>query len=503
MGRSLSVPTPADDRMLAEDMAGFRFDPLGHVLYSYPWNARGTELADRQGPWPWQRETLVRIGERLKAGELSHFEDVIREATASGHGIGKSALVSWIVRWALDTREDTRCLVTANTEKQLTTKTWPELTKWHHLGITAHWWTCTATALYSKDPTHERNWRADAVPWSEHNTEAFAGLHNLGIRIVLIFDEASAIADPVWEVAEGALTDVNTEILWCVFGNPTQAVGRFRECFRKDRHRWHCQQIDSRTVPGTNTKQFEEWIQDYGLDSDFAKVRIRGIFPSLGLKSLFSEAEVDGAYGKVLRKEQYDFAPVVLTCDPSWMGDDALTIGKRQGLYFDVLASIPKNDNDVEIAQLLAQYEDEYHADAVFIDAGYGTGIVSVGQTWGRTWQLVWFGETPIDEGCANKRAEMYKLGRNWLRQGGALPARPQLRDDLLGIQLKERPDGKLQLESKKDMKARGMQSPGEGDCFVLSFAYPVLKKAHWGPANATGFAEHAYHPHQRVARRP
>src|SRR3546814_1852018 len=83
--------------------------------------------------------------------------------------------------------------------------------KWHQLGITRHWWTCTATALYSVDERHAANWRADAVPWSEHNTEAFAGLHNLGKRLVLIFDEASAIADKVWEVAEGALTDRSEE----------------------------------------------------------------------------------------------------------------------------------------------------------------------------------------------------------------------------------------------------------------------------------------------------
>jgi hypothetical protein len=62
----------------------------------------------------------------------------------------------------------------------------------------------TATALFSMDPEHERTWRMDMVPWSERNTEAFAGLHNQGKRILLVFDEASAIPDLIWEVAEGA-----------------------------------------------------------------------------------------------------------------------------------------------------------------------------------------------------------------------------------------------------------------------------------------------------------
>ncbi|RRF76892.1 hypothetical protein EAO18_26305 [Klebsiella pneumoniae] len=82
--------------------------------------------------------------------------------------------------------------------------------------------------MYSNDPDHDKRWRADAIPWSEHNTEAFAGLHNERKRIVVVFDEASNIADLVWEVAEGALTDEDTEIIWVAFGNPTRNTGRFR-----------------------------------------------------------------------------------------------------------------------------------------------------------------------------------------------------------------------------------------------------------------------------------
>src|SRR5690606_35574188 len=143
-------------------------------------------------------------------------------------------------------------------------KTWPEVSKWHRLAIDRDLFECTATALYSKDRGHEKTWRIDAVTWSENNTEAFAGLHNAGKRILVLFDEASAIADKVWEVTEGALTDANTQIAWCVFGNPTVATGRFRECFRKNRHRWKTWQIDSRTVEGINKTQLDKWVEDHG-----------------------------------------------------------------------------------------------------------------------------------------------------------------------------------------------------------------------------------------------
>ena len=160
-----------------------------------------------------------------------NINQAIQLAVASGHGIGKTALVSWIILWAISTKPDARGVVTANTETQLKTKTWAELGKWFHMFIGKDFFSLTATALFAKDSAHERTWRIDMVPWCERNTEAFAGLHNKERRILVVFDEASAIPDVIWETTEGALTDANTEIIWCVFGNPTRNTGRFRECF--------------------------------------------------------------------------------------------------------------------------------------------------------------------------------------------------------------------------------------------------------------------------------
>ena len=462
------------------DVAGFTHDPLGHVLYVYPWGQEGTELARHAGPRAWQREILERIGEKLSNG-AADVGEVIREAVSSGHGIGKSALVAWIIKWALDTREDARCVVTANTDSQLRTKTWPEVSKWHGLAINRHWFTLTATALISVDKAHEKTWRADAIPWSEHNTEAFAGLHNEGKRILLVFDEASAIADKVWEVAEGALTDSQTEIIWAVFGNPTRNSGRFRECFRKYKHRWAHRQIDSRTVEGTNTAQFDQWVADYGEDSDFVKIRVRGLFPNTSISQFIPSDLVDRAYGLVLAPSSYAWAPKILTCDPAWEGDDLLVIGIRQGLRFEILHTQPKNDNDMAVGGTLARLEDEHRADAVFIDGGYGTGIVSYGRTLGRNWQLVWFAEASGTEGYLNKRAEMYGEVKKWLREGGSFAADPELKDELTAMEAVPRVDGKIQLESKQDMKKRGLSSPNKADALALSFAHPVQARGAYG----------------------
>lgn len=461
---------------LINDIASYTHDPLGYVNYAFPWGEEGV-LSDVSGPREWQAKLFSELGAHLQNPETRHTPFLY--AIASGHGIGKSAEIGMLLNWAMSTCEDCKVVITSNTETQLRTKTMPEVSKWFGLAINSHWWTKTATSIYTVDKGHEKAWRLDAIPWSENNTEAFAGLHNKKKRIVLIFDEASAIADNVWEVAEGALTDEDTEIIWLVFGNPTRNTGRFKECFGKYKHRWLKQQIDSRTVEGTNKEQLQKFVDDYGEDSDFVKVRVRGLFPSQSFKQFISLDDVDRAYKLELKPEQYDFAPKIITVDPAWEGDDEFVIGMRQGLQFKILRTIPKNDNDIQMAALIASIEDEEKADAVFIDAGYGTGIVSAGKSMNRkNWMLVWFSGASNDQGCLNKRAEMWKLARDWLKEGGSIPQDPQLHAELIGPEAVPRNDGKLQIESKKDMKARGLASPNRADALVLSFAFPVTKRS-------------------------
>jgi hypothetical protein len=439
----------------------------------YPWGHG--ELAESAGPRLWQRTVMTTIRNHLRKPELRHTPCKI--AVASGHGIGKSALIAMVLKWAMDTCVRCKVVVTANTDTQLRTKTWPEVGKWQRLALNGTWFNTTATAVFSTDRTAERDWRADAVPWSENNTEAFAGLHNKGRRILVIYDEASAIDDRIWEVTEGALTDEGTEIIWLAFGNPTRNSGRFRECFRRFRHRWHTKQIDSRQVEGTNKELFVQWEKDYGEESDFFKIRVRGVFPSLSARQFIDAADVDRAFGRHYDRDVYEWAPKIITCDPAWGGDDTLVIAMRQGLTFKILRKMPKNDNDAVVGNIIARYEDEENADAVFIDMGYGTGIVSFGRMLQRDWKLIDFGSASSDPACLNKRSDMWNAARLWLKDGGSIPPDQQLRDDLLSVELVPRPDGKLQLEPKESMRRRGLPSPDCGDALALSFAYPVHQR--------------------------
>jgi len=484
-----------DDLILA--LAEYSNDPLGFVLFAYPWGEPG-ELEDYLGPEPWQRQILIELGLGVIAVEeavaLAHTSQQdtdsspIQLARTSGHGIGKSALVSWILDWAQSTMEDTKGVVTANTENQLKTKTWAELAKWHRLSLTKGLFRMTATARFSIDPDHEKTWRIDMVPWSEKNMEAFAGLHNKGRRIIIIFDEASAIADPIWETTEGALTDKNTQIIWCAFGNPTKNSGRFRECFEggKFAHRWSSMAIDARDVSITNKRQIEDWITDYGEDHDFVRVRVRGQFPRIDASSFIS---LELAREATLREvPEHNSAPVVLGVDVARFGDDASVIYFRRGRDGRTIA--PRIYRGLSTIQLTNRVFDAYmetNAVSVFVDGGgVGGGVVDQLQSLGVPVTEVTFGaksdnSDPNDALAKylNKRAEIWGAMRAWLAKGCIVDSTPMTEVpfpiELSGPTFTYSREDYLQLESKKDLRRRGIPSPDLADALACTFAYASL----------------------------
>lgn len=483
---------------IAHDIAGFTHDPLGHVLYAYPWG--DGQLKDIAGPRAWQRDVLGAIGAHLSNPGTRHTP--CRIARASGHGIGKSALIGMVVKWALDTCVNTKVMITANTETQLRTKTSPEIQKWSNLAITSDWFKPTATALISTVPGHAAEWRADLTTWSATNTEAFAGLHNEGRRLVLIFDEASGIAAKVWEVALGAMTDANTEIIFLAFGNPTLNTGAFREIFGRHRSLWNTAQIDSRTVEGTNKAYLDELVETYGLDSDIVKVRVLGQFPSASSMQFISRAVVEEARARPLG---YTLGtdPVIFGVDVARYGDDHSTLAIRCGR--DARSRPWKRWHKLDVmtqASDIILAAEQWKPDAIFVDAGNnGAGVVD------RLRQLgvenvfeVWFGSKRVREAnwiggsrvrVANKRAEIWTNMRHWLA-GGCIPDEQCIEDDLVGPEYGFNADQAIQIEKKEHMKARGLASPDDADALACTFAEPVL------PRTLPGYLDPSRYPHRQ-----
>lgn len=469
---------------LFEWLSSVKGDPLAFVMGAFPWGEPGTVLANSTGPEDWARDLMNRIRDGI-----IDTNTAIQEAVASGHGIAKSATVSHLILWAFCTAPDTRGVVTANTETQLKTKTWAELGKWFNLSFFCReHFTLTATGLFSKDPDRERTWRIDMIPWSEKNPAAFAGLHNKGKRLLLIFDEASEIPDIIWETAEGALTDADTEIIWLAFGNPTRNSGRFRECFPggKFERQWHSLQIDSRTVRITNKKRLQGWIDAYGEDSDFVRVRVLGQFPRKGLMEFFSATEIDEAMTREVFTQRTD--PLALGVDVARYGANASVLFPRKGRDARSIERQKFNGlSTVELTDRIVAFNETYRPDGIMIDGGgVGGGVVDNTRNRRLHCYEVQFGGKDVifnstygntGERYANNRAAIYGACRAWLKTG-CLPYDPELRRQMLAIRYTFNNKDEILLERKEDL----VDEDGNGislddiDALCLTFAYPLAQ---------------------------
>lgn len=476
------MPSQRDLDRLATLLASVSQDPYQFVMLCFPWGAVGGELERHDGPDEWQEEVLKEVRDGLKS-----VDQIIREAVASGYGVGKSALVSWLIIWALSTLPGTRGVVTANTETQLKTKTWSELAKWLRLFIGSHMFTITATSIYSSDPKFQFDWRIDAVPWSEKNPQAFQGLHNKNKRLLLIFDEAADIADVIWEAAEGALTDSDTEIIWAVFGNPSYNNGRFRSCFGRYKHRWKTHHVDGRKARMSNKKLYLEWEQDQGIDSDYFKTHVLGRFPDAGEGQFIpiSLAEDAASPERDIQATVYD--PLIMGVDCARTGPDSSVIRFRRGRDARSIAPIKYRGSDTMTFAAMVVSEYELHKpDAVFVDmGGPGGGVIDRCRQLGIPVIEIAFGIPALPgrgtEKYYNLRAQMWGLMREWLKTG-MIDNDMELRDGMTSIEFKHKPrEGidALLLERKSEMRSRGLPSPDDADALCLTFAMPVQPRDH------------------------
>jgi hypothetical protein len=449
------------ENQLLTDMESFYDDPVGFVYYAFGWGIG--DLLNETGPDKWQVAQLEDIGKQLKADPDCN----IRDATASGHGIGKTAETSWVILWAMSTRAHLSGIVTANTMAQLSTKTWRELALWHKRLINRHWFKWSATKFWHlKEP---ETWYVSAMPNSEHNSEAFAGLH--GRYKIIIFDEASAIADKIWEVTEGAMTDPRS--IWLVYGNPTKNTGRFKACFTTDKARWGTRQIDSRTCKMTNKTELEEWVKAYGIDSDFVRIRILGQFPRFGSMQFISGEAVEKAMLGDIPFEAWCLIPIVIGVDVARYGDDKSCIAIRQGRKLHEIRKFRELNTMQLAAQVVVAMKDHAGAAAIFVDGvGVGAGVVDRLQMMGHPVIEVNGGETAFDEvRFYNKTAEMWERMREWLKGADLPPTDNDLRLALTGREYYHDDKERIRMERKKDMKKRGLPSPDEADALCHTFA--------------------------------
>lgn len=486
---------------LYDDIASYYDDPLGFVMYAYPWDTNPSiQIVELQEPWAskynckygpdkWACEMLEEIGIAVKERGFDGRNPVepLRMAVTSGHGIGKSCITAWLVDWIMSTRPYAQGTVTANTGQQLETKTWAQVAKWTKICITAPWFVINtgrgSMKMYHKD--YQESWYCSAQTCREENSESFAGQHAANSTSFYIFDEASAVPDKIQEVAKGGMTD--GEPMMFAFGNPTRNTGWFRECFGKLKHRWIARQIDSRAVAITNKAELSKDIEDYGYDSDYVKVRIRGVFPSSSSLQFIDSDVVEAAIAR--HPECHLEDPLIMGVDVARFGDDQSIIAFRKGRDATIIDWEKHRKIDtMQLAARVAALYEQYHCDAVFVDeGGVGGGVIDrlrmlrvpvVGINFGSKPDYTYVGNETAK--YANKRAEMWGNLKYWL-PGGSIPDDNSLRDGLIAVEYGYNIDNAIQLEKKEDMRKRGLSSPDEADALALTFAFPVIKNNNAG----------------------
>ena len=481
--------------MLAEDMAKFASDPLGFVMYAFPWAEnpaiQQVPLSEKMqkkygvefGPDQWAIDFLNDLKKQVRGRKfVGQSTKPIQFSTASGHGIGKSTLTAWLILWIMSCYPRCNGVVTANTAEQLRSKTWAELGKWHNMCITKNWFKYNSgrgnMSIAHVDVPGE--WKCLAQTCREENSESFAGLHAAGSVPFYIFDEASAVPDAIFEVREGGTTDGMP--MTFDFGNPTRNTGQFYEnCVGRFKHRYIVRSIDSRQVHVTSKERIAEWVEDYGEDSDFVKVRVRGTFPSIGQKQFISSEDVIDAMTRESVEDKA--APLVIGVDVARFGDDVTVIYPRMGR--DARQFEPRIISGADTVQVSGAVIDmvrEFSSlgrtvRAIFVDGGgVGGGVVD---------QLKHLGYNPVEVLAQHKTRfpdkYRYKTDELWgnmrdaIASGLCLPSRqtkngPDLYNELTQREYDYTIKGQQNLESKKDMKEKGGKSPNIADALSLTF---------------------------------
>lgn len=480
-------PSSDQEKQIVDLLLPFAADPLGFVLANYPWGEPNTPLADIKGPREWQREELSRLGDAMRDALFAKDNglpyDVFRAAFSSGRGPGKSAFAGMVANWHVSTHIGAHTIVAANTETQLRTKTFPEIARWFTFGLNRHWFTVegmlirpapwfgemVATQL-RVDPKY---WGVFGQNWQPDNPDSFAGAH-VPYGMMVMFDEASGIADGVWTVTEGFFIEPNPSAYrgWFAFSQMRRPSGRFYDLFYDRDGKgsgWHARTMDiSDPRYGMNTEEIQKFIARYGTDSDAVRVEIRGLPPKQGDKQFIDTNAVREAQTRTLLADKD--APLVMGVDPAPRGRTAIRF--RQGPDARTIQPIILEGKDnIQIADMVVQLVNHYNPDAVVVDAGNGTGVIDILKRRRVKVHEVWMGWAATKAEWATMGTELWARLRDWLPLG-CIDASPELFRDLTKREWRwhGREEKCRILEPKKNLAARGIPSPDDADALCLTF---------------------------------
>ena len=436
-------------------------DPLGFFREAWP------EVMLEQ----WQSD----ISEDIALG-LAEDDSIYRLAVASGRGIGKTRLLAMLFLWYVATHPHSQTTLTATTGRQISNRAWREVTKClRDSRLYGYFLIQSSKCVNRKDDT----WYGVNQTWSEERPESFQGSHEEYVGFFV--DEASGVPDTILEAIESGLTDKHTFIAY--FSNPTRKTGRFSECFPggKSAHLWHSYNIDARDVERTNKQRIQE-ILDENLgdeDSSAFRIHVRGLFPLAGHDQLITEEMLRLAQERTYVESMV--APYIIGVDTARFGESLTVITIRQGARI-IETRAYRGLDEVKIAGFIAETIDAYQdkRPTTFVEGvSFGLGAIDILRHRGYRIQSVNTGLPANNaERYKNKRAEAWDTMRIWIRDNACFEKEDrELFAQLTGITYHYDDLGRLVLESKEEMKSRGLASPDRADSLAMTFAERVAPR--------------------------
>lgn len=464
----------------------FRTDPYRAVIACFPWGQKGTPLERFEGPRKWQCDELKRLALYIKRNGVDEGFQRYVLSVSSGRGSGKSAFIGMITWWFRTFVFGGTCIVTANTEAQLRTRTFPEILKWNSLAINANWWDTTALSI------RPAGWYADALKrdlgidagyyytqgqlWSEENPDAFAGAHSMS-GTMLIFDEASNIADPIWTVSEGFFTEPIQHRYWLVFGNMRRNSGKFYDThYGIERKFWNKRIIDSRSVEGVDAKVYNDIIEKSGdQDSDEARVEVYGLPPKGKSDSIIPRHFVEAAAKRDVELEAA--APIIWGLDPAVDGmRDRRIMVERQGNELVWYKNYPPMEPMALCQAIRSDYDSAQNKPVAIFVEGLGIGAIyysRLKQLGLPVFKVQITSRENISPAYFNLRTELIYKVRDWLSKGNTrIPNDEELKRDFTIPRVDyQKQSGLLIAESKDSIRKRGERSYDILEAFMMTFA--------------------------------
>jgi hypothetical protein len=418
----------------------------------------------------WYHDAFRFVIEAIRAEPTHQQEKVLKSispgshtSVRSGHGVGKTALLAWLVLWFMCTRYDARIPCTASTHSQLRDILWPEIAKWMgnlpwQYQDMLEWQT---ERFLWKD--RKQTWFAVARTARKEAPEALQGFH--GDDLMFIVDEASGVDQAVFEVAQGALTKEN--VISVMTGNPTRLSGEFYRSHHQERHLWKTFHFSSEDSPLVSSDYPARVAKKYGKDSDVYRVRVKGDFPLAESDTFIPLPLVEQA--KLIVQPEGNKR--IWGVDPARFGDDESALVKRAGMKVTEVSGIRKRDT-MAVVGWIAQQAKKEKPDQIMIDIiGIGSGVYDRLNEQGFPVISVNVAERATDsEEYARIRDELWGNTRDSLQEGLSLPDDEELAGQLSAPKYKFDSAGRIVIESKEDMKKRGVDSPDRADALGLTF---------------------------------